>query len=201
MVFFGYDTGGKLKQISQSAATLSGDETNISASDRIDQLAITPRPWMDQPKMIDDGHFTGPKHAGLLHFWTSTARLSIRRQRNSHEIPEISHSIPELDIDCNCQLFMDAWSHVQKMGDQNTEQSAPENLNLDEYEILEREFVIISSLERFENNADVAKNRADLAALVVEWKDGVAYRIGMCLIQEHGWMSLKKRVWKRVTLG
>jgi len=63
------------------------------------------------------------------------------------------------------------------------------SIDVKDYEILEREFVVIY------------KFGAHLLALAVEWKNGVAYRIGILYVDEGDWIRLQNRVWKRVILG
>jgi hypothetical protein len=40
-----------------------------------------------------------------------------------------------------------------------------------------------------------------LHALIVEWHDGIAYRIGITTISECVWVKLENRIWRLVTLG
>jgi hypothetical protein len=43
--------------------------------------------------------------------------------------------------------------------------------------------------------------RNDLCALAVEWKSGVAYRVGIMSLEEEEWIRLPGREWKQVILG
>jgi hypothetical protein len=40
-----------------------------------------------------------------------------------------------------------------------------------------------------------------LYALILEWRDGVAYRVGIVSFTEYFWVHLENRVWKLVYLG
>ena len=88
---------------------------------------------------------------------------------------------------------MDAWAHPQSLDDQLMAEN-PINVGKEplkgiaKYEILAREFVVI-------------RGGFQLAALAIEWKDGVAYRIGILFIVEISWVDLQNRVWTHVNLG
>lgn len=40
-----------------------------------------------------------------------------------------------------------------------------------------------------------------LHALVVEWRDGIANRIGVATIAEYVWVQLENRIWRLVSLA
>jgi hypothetical protein len=194
ITFFGYDTEGRLKQISQSSFIPIGRETRVSTDGGREGCIDVPRPWKSQPQIIHEEFCVAPINTGLLYFWTSTAILSIRRQPNPRGTPIMLHSIIEFGKDSEL-LYMDAWAHPKSLDDQVLSEIAvnvsEESLNgVEKHEILKREFVIIS-----------ANGKSELAALAVEWKDNVAYRIGIVFVDEKYWVKLQNRVWKRVILG
>jgi len=59
------------------------------------------------------------------------------------------------------------------------------------YEIVVMDFVVVTTI----------CSRNELCAFAVEWKDGVAYRVGIAEVKETGWIELRNREWKMVTLG
>jgi len=67
-------------------------------------------------------------------------------------------------------------------------------------DVLMVDFVIIARENR-NWCLSVGDRESPLCALVVEWKNGIAYRLGFAILSEKNWISLKNRQWRLVTLG
>jgi hypothetical protein len=100
-------------------------------------------------------------------------------------------------------VHLDAPSQL-KFDDVNLMSEIPEAL-LSPLEDLQRRcevvaisFLVIKVLARSSLNRIY---RSDLCALAVEWKAGVAYRVGIMCLEEEEWISLPDREWKQVILG
>jgi hypothetical protein len=177
IIFFGHDTEGGLKQINHVPKDCQPEET-----------VDLPSRWKGEPQIIHDAFYKTPINTGLLHFWTSTATLSVRQEPNplGTQYSTISFS---------SRVEIDASAHLQ-FKDVEAMSKSPEGIKKEpikvakRYKILAMDFVVVSSY-----------NNWDLHALVVEWKDGVAYRIGVASFMQSDWISLPNKVWKRVVLG
>lgn len=57
-------------------------------------------------------------------------------------------------------------------------------------EILFQDFIVVA-----------ARGASTLVLLAIEWKDGVAYRVGTTDVDETEWVEMKNREWRLITLG
>jgi hypothetical protein len=193
IIFFGYDTEGRLKQINQSLSTPAGPETHVPKDCQPEEPVGLPSQWKGEPQIIHEAFCNTPINTGLLHFWTSTATLSVRREPNRFGFPT-QFSIVAFE-DSHHSVWIDASAHLQ-FKDAEVMSKLPEGVikepakGAKRYKILAMDFVVVSSY-----------NTSYLHALAVEWKDGVAYRIGVAYIPQRHWVGLLNKVWKRVVLG
>ncbi|KAG8214239.1 heterokaryon incompatibility protein-domain-containing protein [Butyriboletus roseoflavus] len=58
------------------------------------------------------------------------------------------------------------------------------------HEIVDQDFIVIA-----------ARDPGELILLAIEWKDGVAYRVGIADVKEVEWLRVKNREWRLITLG
>ncbi|KAM3065052.1 hypothetical protein ACMFMG_006184 [Clarireedia jacksonii] len=173
IMFFASNTEGQLKEIKQR-----------------ENRSTSPRAWKGRSQTIHDGQYTRPINPGHLHFWTSTAILSIRRrQHSSGGYTRMRHTI----LATNAVVYMDTWDHAGRINGARSEDPVNDDIERlqgnDTDEIVEREFVV------------VAVCGSMLSALAVEWKEGVAYRIGCTTIEESLWIELSTLVWKYIILS
>lgn len=107
-------------------------------------------------------------------------------------------AIPSSDLkreDYTTSVFIDATAHL-KFKDIDVKSELPEGILVPSaanqtYEIVVLDFVVVTTIS----------SRNELCALAVEWKDGVAYRVGITDVDETEWNGLRNREWKMVTLG
>jgi hypothetical protein len=51
-------------------------------------------------------------------------------------------------------------------------------------------------------SSDQTADSCQLIALIIEWVEGVAYRIGVTRgLKERDWVALPNRKWKKIVLG
>jgi hypothetical protein len=166
--------------------------------------------WLSNPKTIVEGS-KPPSGSNLdeghLHFWTSTAELYVHRRGYDYESgPSCILVLPREDgegFEDSSLVFFDSPMEIP-FRDPNviakTPQSVLDHVTTKDNEefnedcdVLIKEFIIIGRMQE--------GSLASLSALVVEWENGVAYRIGTANIYEGIWARLKNREWKRVILG
>ncbi|KAG8214248.1 heterokaryon incompatibility protein-domain-containing protein [Butyriboletus roseoflavus] len=58
------------------------------------------------------------------------------------------------------------------------------------YEIVDQDFIVVA-----------ARDPGELILLAVEWRDGVAYRVGITDVEEVDWLRVETREWRLITLG
>ncbi|KAG8216702.1 heterokaryon incompatibility protein-domain-containing protein [Butyriboletus roseoflavus] len=58
------------------------------------------------------------------------------------------------------------------------------------HEIVHQDFIVVA-----------VRGPGELILLAIEWKDGVAYRVGMVDIKEVDWLRVENREWRLITLG
>jgi hypothetical protein len=149
-----------------------------------------PSQWKGEPQIIHEAFCKAPINTGLLHFWTSTATLSVRQEPNP-----LGTQYSAVAFRHGHRVEIDALAYLQ-FEDVEAMPKSPEGVSKEPikgakiYKILAMDFVAVSSY-----------NTSNLHALVVEWKDGVAYRIGVASFMQSDWIGLPNKVWKRVVLG
>jgi hypothetical protein len=170
-----------------------------------DELLTLRRQWRHEPHVVLQSVIQKPINGGHLRFWTSVSTLYVGRERST-----MGHSgyryflVSFLSIGmAKVWVHLDAPSHL-KFDDVNLMSEIPEAL-LGPLEDLQRRcevvaisFLVIKVLARSSLNRIY---RSDLCALAVEWKAGVAYRVGIMCLEEEEWISLPDREWKQVILG
>ena len=190
IIFFGYDTEGRLKQINQSLSTPAGLETRVPKDFQPEKTVDLPSQWKGDPQIIHEAFCKAPINTGLLHFWTSMATLSVRQEPNP-----LGTQYSAVAFRHGHRVEIDALAYLQ-FEDVEAMPKSPEGISKEPikgakiYKILAMDFVAVSSY-----------NTSNLHALVVEWKDGVAYRIGVASFMQSDWIGLPNKVWKRVVLG
>lgn len=190
--FFSYDSTGRLKQINQSLSAPTEPATRLPEDSQPEETVHLPSQWKNEPHIIQEASCKVPVNTGRLHFWTSTATLAVRHKPN---LSEAQYSIVAFH-DSYHTVWLDTSAHLQ-FKDVEVTFELPEGGTQEptkvakRHRILEMDFVVVSS-----NNSN-----GRLYALVVERKDGVAYRIGIAYFQRSAWASLPNKVWKRVVLG
>lgn len=189
IIFYCQYTDGKLHRIMETPAAatklarppLKDAKTKETASRRSD--------WKLAQQTVEVTSYRGPLNTGLLHFWTSTARLHVGREPSTSTHDGFRY----FPIMLRTMIHMDATSHLQ-FKEVDLKSEVPESV-LDPStanktrEILVMDFVVVTTYGK------------DLCALAVEWKDGIAYRIGLIHVSETAWINLRNREWKMVTLG
>ena len=150
--------------------------------------------WKREPQVIQDTFDNWPQNSGLLHFWTSTATLYVRREPGWMTPSGFRYFLVAFyRKDYTVDVHLDAAAHLQfKNVDLMSE--IPEAV-LDPIEghhtceVVAIDFVIVSTYHN------------EVCALAVEWEGGVAYRVGIAEIEEKEWVRLQNREWRIVTLG
>ncbi|KAH8783559.1 hypothetical protein F5882DRAFT_498612 [Hyaloscypha sp. PMI_1271] len=191
ITFFGYDTDGRLKQINQSLSTAAGAETHVPKDCQSEEPVGFPSQWKGEPQIIHEAFCKGPVNTGLLHFWTSTATLTVRQDL---DLSGGQYSIVDVEYSGH-SVWIDAAAHLH-FRDAEVMSKLPEGVikepikGAKRYKILAMDFVVVSSY-----------STSSLHALAVEWKDGIAYRIGVAYIPQRYWVGLLNKAWKQVILG
>ncbi|KAH8805352.1 heterokaryon incompatibility protein-domain-containing protein [Xylogone sp. PMI_703] len=197
IVFYRETPGGKLKRIGPDLQlfkhpTPSGNESSQPSNSR--------NTWICNPRTIPEEaelDLLARPPAAYLHFWTSTAKLYIRRDAPKTYMGSASSSrysfLPKTP---GSLVFLDNTDHIPFQGAETTE-NIPEHISLlikdeEECDVLQVEFAVIGR-SHF--------HPRQLLTLAVEWKDGVAYRIGIARIEEAWWVELEQREWKRMLLA
>ncbi|TVY23112.1 hypothetical protein LHYA1_G008105 [Lachnellula hyalina] len=214
IVFYSYDIEGQLKQVSQVSSGPSR-VTEVPLKDH--QITGPPellefhREWKDQPQIFRETLYITPVNTGILHFWTSTATLHILWEQlqdnlwfgksvDQYSVMIFTTNFPENSFpEYDARLYMDATAHLNL---NNVELSEVPEGSIPSwmleghrrYNVLAMDFIVISM------NYYKGENPS-LVALAVEWRDGVAYRIGILFMEQTGWAKLRNRVWKQVALG
>ena len=157
---------------------------------------LTNRIGSERQEMSSETSYNGPLNVGLLHFWTSTARLHVSRKPWSHTHDGFAYFLIGLQREGSTTgVFIDATAYL-KFKDIDVKSEVPEGILVPSaanqtYEIVVLDFIVVRT--KFSLN--------ELCALAVEWKDGVAYRVGIVDVKETEWIELRNREWKMVTLG
>jgi hypothetical protein len=160
---------------------------------------------------------------GYLHFWTSSATLCIARLETDigprYEIlmPFNDGKGAELPIDnrsasyhTKSALFMESTAHIP-FKDPATMARMPRNAleyirqyangeMWDTSDAMIKEFVVIGR-GGWHASPDPLQCSSNLACLIVEYDDGVAYRIGLATIDEKYWVGIESMEWKKIVLG
>ncbi|KAE8448913.1 hypothetical protein EG329_008709 [Mollisiaceae sp. DMI_Dod_QoI] len=199
--FYYQERSGQLTRINQISWSINTFE-EITEGRYIDSKSRDFKvysPWKRKAQQISDIP-SDRINTGLLFFWTSTAKLYVRRVGLQWMGPRDSKGARYslLEIEGRDQtVFMETTEHLP-FRDPSAMAGLPESI-LKQIEGDERcdiiliDFVIIGTQKN--------GNDKELFALAVQWEDGVAYRIGIAHIKESAWDKLKGKTWKQVTLG
>ncbi|KAF2094335.1 HET-domain-containing protein [Rhizodiscina lignyota] len=129
---------------------------------------------------------------GSLQFCSSVATLQLCQTRLDYKWDPVP-SLKKL-LEHRVSVWMGDVSHLPRIyigpASENFEELDPDATE----EAVEVDFVIIHRKLGGEFDSSF------LSALVVEWIDGVAYRLGCAELRESDWVRLEDREWRRVTL-
>lgn len=189
IIFYCQNTGGKLHRVMEPPAASSKLGALPPKNTKSKETASLRSKWKLAQQTVDETSYNGPLNTGLLHFWTSTARLHVSREpsTSTHDgfryFPIITHVMIQMDVTSHLQfqevdLKLEVPEGILNPSAVNTTR-----------EILVMEFVVVSTYKE------------EVCAIAVEWKDGVAYRVGILHVSEMAWVGLRNREWKMVTLG
>jgi hypothetical protein len=195
IVFYCQDTDGHPHRIMEIPAASNKLGRPSSKDAKTKKMRNLRSEWSLQQQIVEKTSYKGPLIIGLLHFWTRTARLHVSRKPwQTHD--GFAYSLIGLKREnYTTQVFIDATAHL-KFKDINVKSEVPEGILVPSaanqtYEIGVLDFVVVTTI--------CSKN--ELCALAVEWKDGVAYRVGIANVKETEWIELRNIEWKMVTLG
>jgi hypothetical protein len=194
IIFYSQDTDGQLKRITQSSSSSNGVETVLQNASHIETSVNLQSQWKHEPQIIQHKFNSWPQNSGFLHFWTSIATLYVRREPGWMTHSGFRYFLVAFHRkDYTVDVHLDGAAHLRfQVVDLMSE--IPEAV-LDPIEdhhtceVVAIDFVVVSTYHN------------EVCALAVEWKDGVAYRIGIAEIEEKEWVRLQNREWKMVTLG
>ena len=194
IIFYCQDADGKMHRIMKNPVS----KTDAKIKETVDMGSE----WMFPHNIVEETSSEGPINTGLLHFWTSTARLHVTRGAIPSSSYDTTHDGFEYTLiglqresGARTHVFLDFTAHL-KFRDICLNLELPEAILAPStanqtYEITVMDFVVITRIS----------NLKQLCTLVVEWKDGVAYRLGYAKVEETAWIALRNREWKMVTLG
>jgi hypothetical protein len=191
-LIFYYFSGSKLLSANQTGATQSLSEMGVRKDGDKTIVSLD-----DIPKRVDHHLVLEADQSNVLFFWSSTAKLHVRLrpghiQHHGEYTPLGSFGNDKLILSHKGQGFSaKSWFHMPSDTSHHGELF---------------DFVVIGkSTENRDNrkpcNGEIEKDNTLLAVLLVEWKNGVAYRKGLVHIQLSDWVALDNRVWKLIFLG
>jgi len=219
IIFYRQDASGALHEI-YDKTSVSADLDMARANEWFEKNGLEELRmlWKGQPRTISEAlenKCNEPANTGLLHFWTSTARLYIRRTR-SNNVGSMTYSYSILSDETmrlkEQQTFvwfihMDTTDHIP-FGDPNHQKNIPKSIldQIDGRDTDAASDIIIKDGVVIGRAGWLASLSADrcmtwLTALIVEWEHDIAYRIGIVTMRERSWAALRNRNWKRVKMG
>ncbi|KAK7526797.1 heterokaryon incompatibility protein-domain-containing protein [Phyllosticta citriasiana] len=140
---------------------------------------------------------------GQIHFWTSVAKLRVvRKELEEPQAPicdaysvEDDSSLYEDMLSTN--LMIGSTSHIP--GERLESRSKLMECKPTQYssgvDLIWLDFVVVAKREA------CSSKYPSLMLLAVEWKEGIAYRLGLALMPEPVWIKKKNREWRHVVLG
>ncbi|KAI9859128.1 MAG: hypothetical protein M1813_007084 [Trichoglossum hirsutum] len=166
--------------------------------------------WKIASTPLDTGtrvQFNERLDTGLLQFWASTASVYVRqdhlRYAAYHLLSSEYSEGPEIPV----EFHMGSTEHLQR-DDPVVLENVPHLVEkvrkigrpICDKDVLMLDFVIIAR-DNGSWYSSIRDGSSALRALVVEWKNGIAYRLGFAIFSEENWISLENRQWRLVTLG
>lgn len=189
IIFYCQDSDGKLHRVMKNAHSQTDAKTEETMGTNDD--------WMLPQNAIEETSLKGPVNIGFLHFWTSTARLHVDRTPSDSANYGFKYNIimSKTTFRHDGAVFLDSVHHLEfketNIGSELPEGVVHESAANQLSEIVAIDFIVVARLSDGDR----------ICTLAVEWKDGVAYRFGICTIKESIWTALRNREWKLITLG
>ena len=208
---FYYFFGGKLLSVNQSGGTRSLTEMGVREDG--DKTIVT---LEDIPKSLDRVLVQEVDQSNILIFWSSTARLHVRHdgvdsKGNAKLI--LSHGAGNKRKDIDARLwfqkpsFPPGYAQIVDfvvIGFRLDKRLDPSEQIQDKRSLTKDESGIELCSECVQKKRKKEESEWDenlLAVLLVEWKNGVAYRQGLVHIQLTDWTGLDNQIWKLIFLG
>jgi hypothetical protein len=199
VIFYGYDGERRLTKFDSPAPSMWYENESAQRSlESVHGLHLNYR-WRGQPRSITEEMIAEakcPLNYGHVLFWTSVAQLAILRSpQRALSTGSAATSPYSIFPKINSHVRLETTSHIPfrhvKESLKVPKDIIREARCGDTEDCFVRDFIVIGRDE---------VQPTSLMTLVVEWTDGVAYRIGIASIDEKEWIQLK-RSWKLVTLG
>ena len=124
------------------------------------------------PHSLSDATNSGLQRPGLLFFWTSVLTLNLADEKDAELAPVVE---------------FDETRRTWQQGDHST----------DEQGTFSVDYVVLCRTA--ETRSEFMKK--NLLILMVQWQDGIAYRLGSGIQREESWLAYSNRRWKLVVLG
>jgi hypothetical protein len=176
----------------------------------VDQRSMREAEW--KGKMTDASpleHQQLSNCTGILKFWASRAKVVIRRttdpktsERKYEILPPFKYS---RDFKGVIEIHLGNTEHMPLA--ENESVPIYDDLNGDD-EIFEAYLIVYGRLfESADRDIETDPHGLDwirtnfLVALVVEYRDDVAYRLGVAVVSEADWVEIMKNEWRLITLG
>ena len=185
---------GKLHQTMESRATSNKLGKPPPKDDKTNEKVNIRSEWKLAKQTVEGTSYKGPLNTGFLYFWTSTARLYISREPKSSRHDGFAYFLMELHREgIKKEVHIDATVNLQ-FEDVDVKLEVPGGISVPSaanksYKMMAIDFVVVTAYKE------------KVCALAVEWKDGVAYRIGIVELNETEWIQFRNREWKMITLG
>jgi hypothetical protein len=164
--------------------------------------SVQDKTWVGSPRHVDlplVEPFENMIDSGVLKFWTSRAVVYIMAEdtpmkRREFEYKVVSHTGKTLDHRANIQ------SLSSLLWDDETRYEIYPSAIKDAKGLSKRGIHEIDAVFLGGKHLDRASSSGHLYILLVEEKDSMCYRRGICEILEENWIDLKP-IWSLVTLG
>jgi hypothetical protein len=168
--------------------------------------------WKGHPRTIAEASDNEPGagfiDSGILQCWTSTATIYIRRTHlkdSDQEDRFVYHIAPSNDY---CKGFEDevcitmgSTAHVEWNNQEIAACISSDDLAQIDATIKKHAGEEVINNDVIMKDLVIIGRSEDLMALIIEWEDDVAYRLGLASISERDWVKVKNRQWKLVNLG
>ena len=194
VVIYQLDTAGGRRQIDDNHT--GGTTVSAPQNPRLSHL------WKLSPVTMEpsDHEFDRLRDRGLLQFWSSTATMELYRgdpdSWGGHFIfPEYLHRRKKYDSRL-IRCLQKGQPHLAPEDSRTVTTSNTKCAKHKQSTVVADLVVIGSGVIGYEGDKEWV-----LHVLIVEWHDGIAYRIGIATISEYVWVKLENRTWKLVTLG
>ncbi|RYP26262.1 hypothetical protein DL767_008112 [Monosporascus sp. MG133] len=196
VVVYQVDAAGGVRRIEDEG--IAGAGVPAEAKPRLSHI------WKLSPETIEPGRlgaFDPLRDHGHLQFWGSMARLQFCRRSGDRWADHfVAPDYLSSRMEGDARLKQSPYMGVAHLAPEDPQFAAAVKGECEWHKqpTMEADVVVIGSGST--DSGDHAKERT-LHALVVEWRNGIAYRIGVATIQEYVWVQLENRVWRLVTLA